>query len=92
MLTRQLVESDYTHIFNLYKIGITAYSPLCMGILTGKYIDGTPEDSRQVKGVGSYFNHEILKTHIFKKTEDEILREKMIKLRDLSAKLGCNMG
>ena len=63
-----------------------------MGVLTGKYIDGTPEDSRSAKGVGNYFNHQILKTYFFNKAEDEKLRNKLIQLRDLAQHLNCNMG
>lgn len=31
------------------KIGLFGYSPLCQGFLTGKYVDGIPEDSRIAK-------------------------------------------
>ena len=31
------------------KIGCVVYSPLARGVLTGKYLDGIPEDSRAAK-------------------------------------------
>jgi len=45
-----------------------------MGILTGKYIDGIPADSRSAIGVGNYFNHEILKAFIFNKADEEAFK------------------
>jgi len=47
MLARQRFESEYGIIFDKYKIGTTIWSPLCGGILTGKYKDGViPEGTR----------------------------------------------
>lgn len=46
MIYRDKIESDYYRLFKLYKYGVTVYSPLFLGILTGKYNDGIPKDSR----------------------------------------------
>ncbi len=35
-------------------IGCIAFSPLCQGILTNKYLDSTPEDSRAIKLAGKF--------------------------------------
>jgi aryl-alcohol dehydrogenase-like predicted oxidoreductase len=40
------MESDYVGLFELYGMGTTIFSPLKTGILTGKYNDGIPSDSR----------------------------------------------
>lgn len=47
MLTRTKLEKEYEYIFRTYKYGTTVWSPLCQGILTGKYNNGEiPEGSR----------------------------------------------
>lgn len=46
MLARQRVESDYMGCFATTGMGLTIFSPLKTGILTGKYNDGIPSDSR----------------------------------------------
>ena len=48
---RERFENEYKDIFDKYKIGSTIWSPLASGILTGKYNDSIPENSRfKVKG------------------------------------------
>ena len=46
MLERDKMENEYRDLFKRYKMGTTIFSPLRCGILTGKYINETPEDSR----------------------------------------------
>lgn len=46
MLIREHVEKDYIALFDDYGLGTTIWSPLACGVLTGKYNDGIPEDSR----------------------------------------------
>jgi aryl-alcohol dehydrogenase-like predicted oxidoreductase len=46
MLARQRVESDYMGCYETTGMGLTIFSPLKTGILTGKYNDGIPSDSR----------------------------------------------
>ena len=43
---RKRVELDLALIAREYGIGLTTYSPLYYGILSGKYNDGVPEGSR----------------------------------------------
>ncbi|XP_059653537.1 probable voltage-gated potassium channel subunit beta [Cornus florida] len=44
---RHKVESDYLPLYNNYGIGLTTWSPLACGVLTGKYNKGDiPPDSR----------------------------------------------
>jgi aryl-alcohol dehydrogenase-like predicted oxidoreductase len=38
--------------FDKFGYGTTIYSPLAGGLLTGKYNDGVPEDSRMNQGLG----------------------------------------
>lgn len=46
MMVRNTIEKDYTALFDDYGLGTTIWSPLASGILTGKYNNGIPEDSR----------------------------------------------
>lgn len=46
LFTRQKVEADYLPLYDLMGLGTTIWSPLASGILTGKYNDGIPADSR----------------------------------------------
>ncbi|MEO1645283.1 MAG: aldo/keto reductase family protein [Chloroflexota bacterium] len=46
MLYRERVEGEIMPVTNERGIGIVPWSPLAMGMLTGKYDDGVPEDSR----------------------------------------------
>lgn len=46
MFHRARVEKEYHKLFKKYQMGTTTWSPLAYGILTGKYKDGIPEDSR----------------------------------------------
>lgn len=46
MLARQKVEGDFERLYEEIGLGLTIFSPLKTGILTGKYNDGIPKDSR----------------------------------------------
>ncbi|OQY46572.1 MAG: hypothetical protein B6242_07330 [Anaerolineaceae bacterium 4572_78] len=41
-----IVEVEYARLYSEIGLGTTIWSPLASGILTGKYNDGIPEDSR----------------------------------------------
>jgi voltage-dependent potassium channel beta subunit len=43
---RQKVESEYLPLYDLIGLGTTIWSPLASGMLTGKYNEGIPADSR----------------------------------------------
>jgi voltage-dependent potassium channel beta subunit len=46
---RDHLEKDYLKIFEKYNMGTTIWSPLASGILSGKYNNGIPKDSRLSK-------------------------------------------
>ncbi len=46
MLNRTKIETEYTRLYEDIGLGTTIWSPLAGGLLTGKYLDGIPEDSR----------------------------------------------
>ena len=46
MFVRNQIEKDFVEFFDDYGLGTTTWSPLCSGILTGKYNKGIPKGSR----------------------------------------------
>ena len=46
LLVRDRVEREYLPLYEEPGIGLTTFSPLASGILTGKYLEGIPEGSR----------------------------------------------
>jgi len=54
MIARDRVEREYALLYEKYGLGLTIFSPLKGGVLTGKYNDGIPEDSRMAKAADGY--------------------------------------
>lgn len=71
LLERQKMEVDYYTIFKNIGMGTTIWSPLASGLLSGKYNNGIPEDSRL-----ALEGFEWLKDRTF--TEDRIERIKAL--------------
>lgn len=46
LLTRKRVEMEYGRLYKDIGLGLTTWSPLASGLLSGKYNDGIPEGSR----------------------------------------------
>jgi voltage-dependent potassium channel beta subunit len=46
LLRRERVETEYARLYDDIGLGLTTWSPLASGLLTGKYLDGVPEGSR----------------------------------------------
>jgi len=46
MFVRERVEKEYHPLYEKYGMGLTTYSPLASGLLSGKYNEGIPEGSR----------------------------------------------
>lgn len=46
LLERNKIENEFLTIFNTVGLGTTIWSPLASGLLSGKYNEGIPEDSR----------------------------------------------
>lgn len=49
LFDRKRLEDDYQKLFNKYGLGTTTWSPLASGILSGKYNEGIPAESRLAK-------------------------------------------
>ncbi|KAF2196225.1 voltage-gated potassium channel subunit beta-2 [Delitschia confertaspora ATCC 74209] len=56
LLQREKVEGEFEagKLYERHGLGLTVFSPLAGGILTGKYLDGVPEDSRLKKSDDQY--------------------------------------
>lgn len=46
MFRREKLEKDFLHLFKHHGLGTTIWSPLASGVLSGKYLDGFPENTR----------------------------------------------
>lgn len=80
MLVRDRFEKEYAALYRDLGYGTTIWSPLASGILTGKYNDGIPEDSRaNLKG------YEWLRDALI--TPERI--EKVRQLKPIADELGC---
>jgi voltage-dependent potassium channel beta subunit len=60
LLSRQRVEEEYAPLYDDLGLGLTVWSPLASGMLTGKYLDGIPADSRVNLPGYSWLKGEIL--------------------------------
>ncbi len=49
LFNRDKVETEFARLYGDIGLGLTTWSPLASGLLTGKYQDGIPEDSRGAK-------------------------------------------
>ncbi|RAO99320.1 alcohol dehydrogenase [Petrotoga sp. 9PW.55.5.1] len=52
MFVREKVEKEFKPLYEKYGLGLTTWSPLASGVLTGKYNEGIPEDSRLARFKG----------------------------------------
>lgn len=87
MFHRTRFEQEYFPIYQRpYNIGTTIWSPLASGVLTGKYNDGIPEDSRLTQP-----GYEFLLAKLEEQKADGTLA-KIKKLSEWAAeKLNCSM-
>jgi voltage-dependent potassium channel beta subunit len=82
LLERRRVEVEYARLYDDIGLGLTTWSPLASGLLTGKYLDGVPEGSR-----ASLPGYEWLKGML----TDPARNEKVRRLSGLADELGCTL-
>jgi L-glyceraldehyde 3-phosphate reductase len=56
-LLNRWIEEDLLDVVGEEGVGVIAFSPLGQGMLTDKYLDGVPEDSRAARGVSLKQDH-----------------------------------
>jgi voltage-dependent potassium channel beta subunit len=85
---RERFEVEYAPLFDQFKYGTTIWSPLASGLLTGKYNDGIPEDSRFAT------NKEFFKNTVgtLNEAEGQAKLDKVKKLTTIAEKIGGTTG
>jgi voltage-dependent potassium channel beta subunit len=79
---RKRVEQEYARLYEDIGLGLTTWSPLASGLLTGKYRSGIPADSRAaVEGMG----------FLVKGLTDAVKNAAVTKLEAVAADLGCSL-
>ncbi|KAJ4325833.1 hypothetical protein N0V94_000395 [Neodidymelliopsis sp. IMI 364377] len=83
---RERFEKEYAPLYEKFQYGTTIWSPLASGLLTGKYNDGIPEDSRFAT------NKDFFKKTVeeLKSDEGQAKIEKVKKLTKVAEKLGAS--
>ena len=82
LLTRDRVEREYRRLYEDIGLGLTTFSPLASGLLSGKYLDGVPEGSR-----ASLKGYEWLRDRM----TDEDANSRVRRLRAVADDLGCSL-
>lgn len=82
LLERDKVEREYARLFADTGYGNTIWSPLASGLLTGKYRDGIPDDSRAaLNGYG----------WLAEQMSDQEAIDRIERLRPIAERLDCSM-
>lgn len=82
LLWRERVETEYAHLYDDIGLGLTVWSPLASGLLSGKYLDGIPEGSRaSLEGYG----------WLSKMLTDPDRNAAVRQLGTVAGELGCSM-
>ena len=82
LLERTRVEREYKRLYADIGLGLTTWSPLASGLLTGKYADGIPADSRA--GLQGY---DWLKDRV----SDPDANAKVKRLKEVADELDCSL-
>jgi len=82
LFERRRVEHEYARLYDDIGLGLTTWSPLASGLLTGKYLDGMPEGSR-----ASLPGYEWLRATL----TDPAANEKVRDLKVIADELGCEL-
>lgn len=81
MLDRDQVEGEVEQACQMHGIGLVVWSPLAQGVLTGKYNEGIPDQSRATSVDKDWFARQIAENRI----------ERVRKLSTLAAEMGTSM-
>jgi len=85
---RERMEVEYAPLFEKLGYGTTIWSPLASGLLTGKYNDGIPDDSRFATNK-AFFDSTVKS---LQEGEGKAKIEKVRKLTKIAEKLGATVG
>ncbi len=79
---RQRVEQEYARLYEEIGLGLTTWSPLASGLLTGKYRSGVPEGSRAALPSMAFLKEGLL---------DTAKNSAVAQLQPVAAELGCSV-
>jgi voltage-dependent potassium channel beta subunit len=82
LLERHQVEHEYLELYDALGLGLTTWSPLAAGLLTGKYLDGVPADSRAELPSFAWLRDGLI---------DPERNRKAARLKPIADDLGCSM-
>lgn len=82
LLTRRKVEQEYARLYDDIGLGTTIWSPLASGLLTGKYSNGVPADSRAALPAYQWLAPQLT---------DPASLAKVERLRPIADELGCSL-
>ncbi|HEX3426774.1 MAG TPA: aldo/keto reductase, partial [Acidimicrobiales bacterium] len=82
LFERDKVEREYARLYEDIGLGLTTWSPLASGLLTGKYLDGVPEGSR-----AALPGYEWLRDMLTDRTRNEAVK----RLATIADRLGCSV-
>ena len=84
MFDREQVEVEYARLYDVIGLGLTTFSPLASGLLTGKYNEGVPADARL-----NLPGYEWLRQRMLGEGSQQRI-EKIKQLGKLAAEMGTN--
>ncbi len=80
LFRRRKVEQSYRRLYDDVGLGLTTWSPLASGLLTGKYLDGIPKGSR-AQNVG----------WLREQLTDDGANDKVRQLKKIADDIGCTL-
>ncbi|MGH7643265.1 MAG: potassium channel beta subunit family protein [Candidatus Dormibacteria bacterium] len=82
LLARKRVEGEYDRLYQDWGLGLTTWSPLSSGLLTGKYLNGIPEGSRATLPGYEWLRDELT---------DPGNNQRVLGLQEVAAQLDCSL-
>jgi voltage-dependent potassium channel beta subunit len=79
---RKRVEKEYARLYQDTGLGLTTWSPLASGLLTGKYRDGVPDGSRGAMDSMAFLRESLL---------DKQKNAAVVALEPIAQELGCTL-
>jgi len=80
LVARAKVEREYARLYDDIGLGLTTWSPLASGLLTGKYLEGIPEGSRAALAGYEW---------IAERVSDAEVQDKVRRFVDVAQELDC---
>jgi voltage-dependent potassium channel beta subunit len=82
MFHRDRVENEYARLYDDYSLGLTIWSPLASGLLSGKYLNGIPAGSRATLPGYSWLKDSLT---------DPVRNAKVAELAKIAEELSCSL-